>query len=390
MDLDVKQVAESLAPVVSETVKTEVAEATKSFEESQKNVEAELTSIKEKIAMHDESTDENQSKLAKSAIVDVFKKVKQEGITTESQFTKAFESTIKETYQNTVTATDGAEFVFEQFERDVYSIFEQYPLLNELNTLQLLQGKSITLPTYDGWVSAYWVDEGANFTSSKGDTGSIKTDIYKLGALVTLTDEMLEDDMTTETLYNLIIRESGVKFANKLENEVLNGNQSTGKMKGILTNTSIPSFTTDATAVAEITDADIWAADALIDEKYDINPNSKIAIMKKSTRNALYTARDSVGGNLLFPELRTTGMIGEYRVVTARSMPTITTGAVAILLGNVADFYRHVNRKGFTSELGYLDGDFQAGKKSVRIERRDGGQPIDINAFAAIEMGTVA
>lgn len=388
-EINIDEMATQLGEQIAEGQKQYI-EKVAQVEEGQKNIEAELTSIKEKIAMHDSKTDENQSKLAKSAIVNVFKKVQQEGITTESQFTKAFESTIKETYQNTVTATDGAKFVFEQFERDVYSIFEQYPLLNELNTLQLLQGKSITLPTYDGGVAAYWIDEGGNFTASKGSTDSIKTDIYKLGALVTLTDEMLEDDMTTETLYNLIIREAGVKFANKLETEILNGNQSTGKMKGILTNTSLPAFTTTATTVAAITDKDIWAADALIDEKYDINPNNKIAVMKKATRNALYTARDSVGGNLLFPELRTTGMIGEYRVVTARSMPTIATGAVAILLGNVADFYRHVNRKGFTSELGYLDGDFQAGKKSVRIERRDGGQPIDINAFAAVEMGTVA
>lgn len=36
MDLDVKRFAENLAPIVSETVKTEVAEATKSFDEAQK------------------------------------------------------------------------------------------------------------------------------------------------------------------------------------------------------------------------------------------------------------------------------------------------------------------------------------------------------------------
>lgn len=387
MDINVKEVAERLAPIVSETVKTEVAEATKAFGEAQKNVEAELISIKGKIAMHDAKTDENDAKLAKSAIVNLFKTIKKEDITTEEQFQKAFDATIKLTYQNTITANDGAEFVFEQFERDVYAIFEQYPLLNELNTLQLLKGKKITLPRYDGGVGAYFIGEGGTFTASKGNTGDISVDIYKLGALITFTDEMLEDDMTIETLYNLIIQDVGVKFANKLENEVLNGNGT--YFGGILADVGLVVSATTATTVGAITDKNIWNADALIDEKYDINPNNKIAVMKKATRNALYTARESAGGNLLFPELRTTGMIGDYRIVTARSMPTIATGAVAILLGNVKDFYYHVSRKGFTSEMGYLSNDFRDGKKSLRCERRDGGEVKDIDAFVAITMGTV-
>lgn len=389
MSFDVKEVAESLAPIVSETVKSEVTDATAPMAEEIKNLSTEVVSLKEKMATSSATKDANAVKLAKQAVVSIFKAVKTENIQDEAQFSKAFDAIVKETYQNTVTATDGAEFVFEQFEKDVYAIFEQYPLLNELNTLQLLQGKSITLPTYDGGVTAYWIDEGANFTASKADTGSIKVDIYKLGALVSLTDEMLEDDMTTDTLYSLIIQEAGTKFALKLENEVLNGNQTTGKMKGILTDTSIPALTTTVTSFGAITDVHFWDADALIDEKYDINPGNKIAVMKKATKNKLITQRDT-NGNLVFPELRDTGMIGDYRVVTARSMPAQATGAVGVLLGNVADFYRHVNRKGFNAEMGYLNGDFQGGKKTLRIERRDGGRAIDINAFAVIKIGTVA
>lgn len=386
-EMTVDQMAKDLAIQIAEGQKSTEEKVT-SIEESTKNLEAEFLSFKEKIALHDANTDDNQSKMAKSAIVNLFKSIKANDVSSEEQFQKAFDSVIKETYQNTTTATDGAEFVFEQFERDVYAIFEQYPLLNELNTLRLLKGKKITLPRYDGGVGAYFIGEGSTFTASKADTGDISVDIYKLGALVTLTDEMLEDDMTTETLYNLILQEVGVKFANKLENEVLNGDGT--YFGGILANAGLVESATTATKVTEITDVDFYAADGLIDEKYDINPSNKVAIMKKSTRNALITARDSVGGNLLFPDLKSTNMIGDYRIVTARSMPTIATGAVAILVGNVKDFYYHVSRKGFTSEMGYLANDFRDGKKSVRCERRDGGEVKDINAFVAITMGTVA
>jgi len=255
--------------------------------------------------------------------------VNEQGIENESQFQKALEAQVKETYQNTTTATDGAEFVFEQFERDVYAIFEQYPLLNELNTIQLLQGKTINLPRYDGGVEAYFIGEGSQFTPSKADTSNLKIDIYKLGALISLTDEMLEDDMTTETLYNIIISQAGAKFANKLENQVLNGDGT--HFQGVIGATGVNTHTTSATAVNEITDADIFDADAQIDEKYDINPGNKVAVMKKATRNALYTKRDA-NGNLVFPELRDTNMIGDYRIITARSMPAIATNSCAILL----------------------------------------------------------
>ena len=398
MDDNTKAIVAGLAPILEKSVEEKVEAGMKTVQESaEKGAEkmeaiekdvAELKTSTKKIADGDDA--EAKEKLAKTAIVNIFKGVKTKAIQTEAQFKEHFDAVIKETFQNTgntgTPATgEGAEFVFEQFERGVYSIFEQYPLLNELNTLQLAKGTSITLPTYDGGVEAYWIDEGANFTASKAGTGSIKTDIYKLGALVTFTDEMLEDDMTVDTLYSLVIREAGVKFANKLEDEILNGNQTTGKMKGILTTSSLQNVAASGTAVTSISDVEFANADAEIDEKYDINPNNKVAVMKKATKNSLMIKRDA-NGNLVFPTLRQTGEIMGYRVVTARSMPATTTGNVAVLLGNFKDFYRHVNRKGFTSEMGHISGDFQAGKKTVRIERRDGGQPIDKDAFATITL----
>jgi len=69
MDFDVKQVAQELAPVVNESVKSEVAESTKTLDEAVKNLEAEVLTFKDAIAQKDANTDEKQSQLAKSAIV---------------------------------------------------------------------------------------------------------------------------------------------------------------------------------------------------------------------------------------------------------------------------------------------------------------------------------
>lgn len=377
MSFDVKEVSETLGAVVKE--QNDAME--KKFDEKMEELSNEVLEIKKSALSTQKGFDEGK---AKEIIVNTFKQVKKTGASSEEAFGEILEAQVKATYQNETTATDGAEFVFDLFARSVYSIFEKFDLVKELSTMNIT-GKSITLPRYDGGVEAYWIDEGANFTASKGDTGSIKVDIYKLGVLVSLTDEMMADDMTTETLFNLIITETGVKFSLKIEDEVLNG--TSGKMEGILTNVNIKEVVSTATAFADITEADILGADGKIDTKYDLNPANKIAVMKKTTFNSLKVKRDPSTGVLLYPELRLpTPMLNGYRVVLTNKMPAQAASAVAVLFGNIKDFYYHASRQGFSSEMGYIAGDFQSGKKSLRVDRRDGGKVKDGNAFAVVKL----
>lgn len=374
-----------LPQVVSTVVEAKVKEATAGDKEEIEALKTEVKTLRDAKGsemVHDE-------KIAKSILVNTFKKVKKFGVASEEQFGEIFDAEIKAAYQNESTATEWKEFVFELFSKDVYAIFDKYNLVSELRTINIT-GKSINLPKYDGGVEAYWLDEGGNFTASKGATGNLKIDVYKLGVLVGLTDEMLADDMTNDTLYALIVEEAWVKFAAKIEDELLNGNNSTGKMKGILTNPGIKVVTSTATSFGAITEADLLDADALIDDKYNINPANKVAVMLKSTFNSLRQKRDA-NGVLLYPELRdaTPTLIG-YRVLTSSKMPAQATNAIWVLFGNIADFYYHISRQGFSSEMGYIDGDFQGGRKSLRIDRRDGWAVKDANAFAVVKIGTVA
>jgi len=70
-----------------------------------------------------------------------------------------------------------------------------------------------------------------------------------------------------------------------------------------------------------VTENDILDADALIEDKYDINPENKVAVMLKSTFNAFRQKRDA-NGNLVYPELRDKipSMLG-YRVIRSSKMP---------------------------------------------------------------------
>ena len=378
-DLETKELAKELAPIISETVKEEIKETSKETNEKIESMEKEMKELRlnsKKVAKGSDEADD----LAKSVIVNIFKQVQKMGVSSEAQFKEVFDAQVKETYQNTQTATDWTEFVFEQFSKDVYSIFEKFDLVNELNQLDIT-GTTINLPRYDWGVEAYYVDEGGNFTNSKGDTSNLKLDVYKLGALITFTDEMLSDWMTVPTLYNLIIQEVWVKFAWLIENEILNGED---KIKWVLPYAKINKKTSTATAFADVTENDILDADALIEDKYDINPENKVAVMLKSTFNAFRQKRDA-NGNLVYPELRDKipSMLG-YRVIRSSKMPAQASWKAAVLLSNFKDFYYYISRNGFSAEMGYMTGDFQSGKKSLRIDQRKGWAPKDIKAFCAV------
>lgn len=379
--METKELAKELAPIISETVKEEMVESQKSINEKMESMETEIKELTLNSKKTASNGDEKETML-KSIIVNTFKQVQKMGVSSEAQFKEVFNAQIKETYQNTETATDGAEFVFEQFSKDVYAIFEKFDLVNELNQLNITWA-TINLPKYDWGVEAYYVDEGGNFTGSKGDTGNLKLDVYKLGALITFTDEMLSDGMTVPTLYNLIIQEVWVKFAGLIENEILNG---ATKIKWVLPFAGILVKTSTATTFATVTENDILDADALIEDKYDINPENKVAIMLKATFNSYRQKRDA-NGVLLYPELRdkVPSMLG-YRVIKSSKMPAEASTKVAVLLGNFKDFYYYISRSGFSSEMGYLTWDFQGGKKSLRVDQRKWGAPKDIKAFAVVKI----
>jgi len=379
-----KELGITMDSIMEEKLTEKLKKINADSEKTIEDMKEEIKKISKSLEKPNFKGEDDEAK-AKSVVVNTFKKVKELGISSEQAFEKIFQDEVKATYQNEGTAGEGAEFVFDIFAKNVYAIFEQFELVKELDPLTI-KGKSITLPRYDWWTEAYWIDEGWNFTSSKGWTWNIKIDIYKLGALVSFTEEMLDDDMSNEQLFKLIVKEIWVKFAWKIEDEVLNWTG--GKMEGILTNSDVKVITSSATAYADITEGDILDADALIDEKYDINPNNKVAVMLKSTFNKLRQKRDA-NGNLLYPELRLgkgKRTLFDYRVILSSKMPVEDSGKVWILLGNIKDFYYYILRKEFTAEMGLLADDFKTGKKSLRVDKRVGWKVKDWKAFAVVKI----
>lgn len=369
-NLETKEL-ETLTNSIVENVKSSVAEM-------QKETETQISDIKEEVKwlkayMQKDAKANLDVKEAHAVIATSFKQAYLNGVTSEAGFNSIFDANIKATYQNTITATDGKEFVFDLFSRDVFYVFERNEVVKELNAKRV-NGKSITLPTYDGGVEAYWVGEGEPYTQSKWNTGEVKVELKKLGALVTFTDEMLADDMTTETLYWLIVEDVAVKFAKKTENGIINGE---GGYAGILTAANLN--TTTVSSLDAITDADIVTAKNKITNGYKGNNDGDIIIATPAVYTALEVMRD-VNGNLTYPELRNEGKLFRRRVLQSDVLPA----TVGLIFGNIRDFYWALERWDYEAVMGYDIGDFQQGKKSLRVSERKWGAPKTGKAFSVI------
>lgn len=375
---------------ITDEVKKQVEElAQKSIEENKTTLEDIKDEVKKlKDSINKENLANLDEKDAKEIIAKTFRDAYVSWITTEKQFWEILDSNVKATYQNTITATDGLEFVFEQFSKDVFYILEKFDLVKELN-FKRIKWKSISLPTYDGWVEAYWLDEWATYTKSKWKTWTVKIDLKKLGAMVSFTDEMLSDDMTLQTLYSIIIEDIGTKFAWKIEEWVINWAQ-TAAIKWILTETWLTEVEV-TWKVENITDNHLVEADSSIADEFDINSDNNIAIMSKYTLGKLKMLRDA-NGNLTYPELREkVPMFLNRRVVKSNKIPvkdktTDVAGKVAIIFWNLKDFYWMFEKWNFEAVRGYADWDFESGKQTLRVSDFKGGKSKTIKAFSAIKL----
>lgn len=96
-------------------------------------------------------------------------------------------------------------------------------------------GNNLSLPIdetapWNGGVQAYWLAEGAPLTESKSKLGQASMKLNKIGALVKVTDELLEDTVALESYIKAMAPEA-INY--KLNSAILSGD-GVGKPMGIL------------------------------------------------------------------------------------------------------------------------------------------------------------
>lgn len=130
---------------------------------------------------------------------------------------------------------DGGFLVPEDMRTEILKKLDSQESFMAKTTRITTSGNQITIPVdekqpWNNGVVPYWIAEGAPYTESKGSIGEASFRLHKMGALVKVTDELLEDAVAMESWIKASAPAAMMAEMNRV---ILSGNGS-GKPIGIL------------------------------------------------------------------------------------------------------------------------------------------------------------
>lgn len=395
-DALVKALETALPEAVETAVSAEVGKSTAEIKTAQEDIKKQIGELSVAVKMGGTKSEDTEAKVSKahSVIAKSFRKIFSGKVASEDGVGEIVDAEIKAAFMNEGTATEGAEFVFGEFDRSVFMVLKDYPIISEVDVINI-KSNSITLPTFLNSTVAYWTDEGVAITPSKGTTGKVVYNVKKLSALVAVTDEMFEDNMTDEDLFNLIVKSAANSSASIIEDAMING--ATGKIEGIIPHSETVTVsvatgnTTLRAATATALDDALVDLEAAIAPEYETVPGNLVAIMSKYIL-AQYKKKKNANGQFMYPELRDKEpmLLGKYRVLVSSKMPVQNqaadvAGAKHTLIGDIRSYFRMIKRRGLTGTQGFATGDFESGRQSIKVEQRLCGGPITGLGYAVLK-----
>ena len=239
------------------------------------------------------------------------------------------------------TDSEGGYLVPDEYERTLVEALESENIFRKLAHIIQTASGDRKIPVVATKGSASWVDEEGQITESDDSFGQVSIGAYKLGTLIKVSNELLNDSVFNLEQY--ITKEFARRIGNKEEDAFFNGN-GTGKPVGIFNATGgaqVGVTTASATAIT---------ADEIIDLFYSLAaPYRKNAVwaVNDATIKAIRKLKDGSGNYLWQPSL-TAGspdtLLGRP-VLTSTYIPTIAAGAKVIAFGDF-DYYWIADRQG--------------------------------------------
>ena len=240
------------------------------------------------------------------------------------------------------TETEGGYLVPDEFERTLVEALEEENFFRRIATVIHSNSGDRKIPVVASKGSAAWIDEEGTYGESDDAFGQISLGAYKLGTLIKVSEELLNDSAFPLEPY--ITREFARRIGTKEEEAFFTGDGA-GKPTGILAATGGADVGVTTTG-ASIT------ADDVIDLYYSLRvPYRKKAkwIINDATVNALRKLKDTTGQYLWEPSLvaGTPNKILGCEVITSPFMPGIAAGEKSIAFGDFS-YYWIADRTGRT------------------------------------------
>ena len=241
------------------------------------------------------------------------------------------------------TDTEGGFLVPDEFERTLIEALEEENIFRRIATVIHSNSGDRKIPVVASKGTASWIDEEGLYPESDDSFGQISLSAFKLGTLIKVSEELLND--SAFDLESYIAREFGRRMGSKEEESFFTGD-AVGKPTGILAATGGAQVGVTAASATAIT------ADEIIDLYYSLRvPYRKNAVwlMSDTTVSALRKLKDGNGQYLWEPSMvaGTPNKILGCEVITSPYMPTAAAGVKSVAFGDFS-YYWIADRQGRT------------------------------------------
>ncbi|MCM1235714.1 MAG: phage major capsid protein [Ruminococcus flavefaciens] len=228
------------------------------------------------------------------------------------------------------TDTEGGYLVPDEYEHTLVEALEEENIFRKIANVISTASGDRKIPVVATKGTASWVDEEGQITESDDAFSQVSIGAYKLGTLIKVSEELLNDSVFD--LESYISKEFARRIGGKEEDAFFNGD-GTGKPLGIFAATGgaeVGVTTASATAIT---------ADELIDLYYSLKaPYRKNAvwILNDSTVKAIRKLKDNNGNYLWQPAITagTPDTILGRPVLTSSYVPEIKAGAKTVAFGD--------------------------------------------------------
>lgn len=239
------------------------------------------------------------------------------------------------------TDSEGGYLVPDEYERTLVEALEEENVFRQMAKVIQTSSGDRKIPVVASKGTASWIDEEGAFPESDDSFGQVSIGAYKLGTMIKVSEELLNDSVFD--LQSYISREFARRIGAKEEEAFFTGN-GTGKPLGILAATGGAETGVTAASATAVT------ADELIDLYYSLkSPYRKksVWVLNDSTIKSIRKLKDTNGQYLWQPSLTagTPDTILGRPVKTSAYMPAIAAGAKSIAFGDFS-YYWIADRQG--------------------------------------------
>ena len=264
----------------------------------------------------------------------------------KSAFWGAMRNRVNPMVQNALQIGEDSEWGYlvpDDLVKTIIKALEEANVLRKLCNVITTSYGDRKIPVVASHGSAVWMDEEAAFTESDESFGQVTLSAYKLGTMIKVSEELLND--STFDLESYISSEFARRVGASEEEAFLTGN-GVSKATGLLNATGGAQLGLTAASATAIT------FDEIIDLYYSLKaPYRKNAsfVLNDSTIKKLMKLKDGQGQYLWNPSVKggTPDTILNRPVVTSGYMPTIEAGAKSVAFGDLK-YYWIADRQGRT------------------------------------------